>query len=182
MTQTQKKFAEIPLMILSIWVLQALELSLIKLPFFLGVPQITSMIIAYIAYSRGWKTTTALSVIFAAFGTANVAYPTGLYIAAHMWAALFTKIAADSFALEGRNSFVLLVIGFHFILKAITLSLLQLVNAGPTLPLFFTQVFAQLILVVIFAYFLFPLFVKWDEFFNHSLDEDNKLSHSVGIR
>ena len=99
-----------------------------------------------------------------------------------MWAALFTKMAVTALALEGRNSFVLLTIAFHFILKAITLSLLQLINAGPTLPLFFSQIFAQLIFVVLFAYFLFPVFIRWDEFFDHSMDEDSTLSHSVGIR
>lgn len=182
MNQTQKKLLEIPLLLLTIWVFQALELSLIKLPSFLGVPQVTSLIIAYIAYTRGWKTTTVLSLVFSALGTANIVYPTGLYIAAHMWAALFTKVAVGAFALEGRRSFVLLVISFHIILKSITLGLLKFVNAGPTLPLFFVQVFAQLILAIIFAYLLYPLFVKWDEFFNHAMSEDNSLSHTAGLR
>lgn len=182
MTQTQKKLAEIPLLLLSIWVFQALELSLVKLPFFLGVPQVTSMIIAYIAFSRGWKTTTALSLVFAVLGSSNVAIPTGLFIASHMWAALFTKMAVTALALEGRNSFVLLTIAFHFMLKAITLGLLQIINAGPTLPLFFAQVFSQLIFVVVFAYLLFPIFIRWDEFFGHSMDEDSTLSHSAGLR
>jgi hypothetical protein len=181
LTPTQKKILELPLFLLLLWILQSLELSLLQLPFSAGIPQIVTFIIAYIAFTRGWKTTTTLSFVIAFLGASNVAYSAGIFIAAHMWAALITKVVIAALALEGRRSFVSLMLGFHLVCNVLTLGLLHFSGAGPTLPSFFTQYILQVFYVAVMAYLLFPAFILWDDFFEHAYDEDSSLTQSPGF-
>lgn len=181
MTPTQKKTFEIPILLLLLWTLQALELSIMQLPFFVGVPQIVSFIVAYIAFTRDWGMIAILSFAFAALGSANVTYASGIFIAAHMWTALFVKLAASSLTLEGRQSFVMLMVAFHFLYSLMVMILLHFVNAGPTLPSFFAQFFVQVLYVAAGAFLLYPLFQKWDEFFDHAEEDENSLSRGPSL-
>lgn len=166
---------------LLLWAFQALELSIMQLPLFVGVPQIVSFIVAYIAFTRDWGMIAILSFAFAALGSANVTYSSGIFIAAHMWTALFIKLAASSLTLEGRQSFVMLMVAFHFLYSLIVMVLLHLVSAGPTIPSFFAQFLLQVLFVALGAFILYPLLQKWDEFFEHSDEEENSLSRGPSL-
>lgn len=181
LTPTQKKVVELPLFVLILWIVQSMELSLLQLPFSAGIPQLVSFIVAYIAFTRGWKTTTVLSCLIAFLGASNIGYSAGIFIAAHMWAALFTKVIIAALALEGRRSFVSLMLGFHLVFNLLTLGLLHFLGAGPTLPSFFTQYILQIAYVALMAYILFPAFIFWDEYFEHGYDDDTSLTHSPGF-
>jgi hypothetical protein len=173
MTMTQKRWLEIPLLLMIIWTFQALELSLLHLPYYLGTPQLISLLVAYVAFSRGWTTTVVLGFALSFLGSSSVGYATGLYIAAHVWSGLASKTLVSGLTLEGRSAFVLLVVGYNIFLRSLTWMLLKLIGASPTLPLFLAQFFTQTLLMALAAWIVFPLFVKWDDFFAHTQDEES---------
>lgn len=178
MTQTQKRWIEVPLLLLILWVVQALEMTLFRLPYYLGAPQFISILIAYVAFTRGWNTVTVLSFVFSFIASANVGFSTGVFIAAHVWAALITKGVVMAMTLEGRPAFVGLVVGYSLLLRTLTYSLLQYANAGPTLPSFFAQILVQTTVFAGLAWILYSLFSFWDGFFGHLEEEE----HSRGVR
>jgi hypothetical protein len=178
MTQTQKRWIEIPVLLIVLWVVQALEMTLFRLPYFLGAPQFISILIAYIAYTRGWNTVTILSFVFSFMASANVGFSTGVFVAAHMWAALITKGVVMAMTLEGRRAFVGLVVGYSLLLRGLTYALLQYANAGPTLPSFFAQILVQTAIFAVLAWILYWPFSFWDGFFGHLEEEE----HSRGVR
>jgi hypothetical protein len=173
MTMTQKRWFEIPILLLIIWVSQAVELSLFPLPYYLGTPQLFSLMVAYVAFCRGWTSTAVISFLLAFLCSANVGYPTGLFIAAHLWSALSSRAVVSAFTLEGRPAFVIVVTGYSLFLKILTWSLLKSLDASPTLPLFFAQFFSQTALLAAAAWIIYPLFRKWDDYFLHTLDDDS---------
>jgi|GEM_PF-1378496 len=178
MTQTQKSWIELPLMLLLLWILQAFELSLLHLPYYLGTPQVISILVAYIAFTRGWMSTTILTLILSFIASANVGFPTGVFIAAHIWTALITKTIVASLTLEGRPAFVALVVGFSLILRSITWTLLEFSGASLTLPLFLAQIFVQTFVFAALGWILYSVFCYWDHFFDHMQDDD----HNRGVR
>jgi len=173
MTMTQKRWLEVPILLAIIWLSQALELSLLHLPYYLGTPQLVSLLIAYVAFSRGWTSIMIIGFVLSFLGAANNGYPTGLYIAAHLWAALLMRIVVSALTLEGRSAFVLLVASYDIFLKTLTWTLLKFLGASTAVPLFLAQFAAQTTLMAICAWLLFPVFRKWDEYFLHALDEDS---------
>jgi hypothetical protein len=173
MTMTQKRWLETPILLMILWIFQALELSILHLPYYLGTPQLLTLIVGYAAFSRGWAGTAALAALMSFLASANVGYPTGLFVAAHIWAALGTKGAVSALTLEGRPAFVLLVVGYSFLLKVITLSLLKFAGASPTLPLFIAQFFSQTAIMALAAWIAYPLLRKWDDYFLHTTDDDS---------
>lgn len=181
MNMTQKRWLEIPILMAIIWICQALELSIVHLPYYLGSPQLISLIVAYISFSRGWASTVLLTAILAFLGSANIGYATGIFIAAHVWSALCTKTVVSALTLEGRPAFALLVAGYNFFLKCLTWAILRSFDASPTLSLFFAQFISQTVIIAIVAWLLFPFFQKWDDYFMHASDEDN-LRQSTSLR
>ncbi|MEO5668240.1 MAG: hypothetical protein ABIR96_09295 [Bdellovibrionota bacterium] len=177
---TQKRWLELPILLALIWIVQALELSLLHLPYYLGTPQILTLMIAYVAFSRGWTSTVILSFILAFLAAANIGYSTGVFVAAHVWSALATLTVVSALTLEGRSAFVLLVVGYDLFLKIVTWLLLRVVGAIPSIPLLLAQFFAQTAIMAIVAWLIYPLFKKWDDYFLHVQDDDT-LKHSSSI-
>lgn len=177
MTQTQKKWSELPLLLILLWIVQGLEISLLNLPYYLGSPQIISILLAYFAFSRGWTSLTILSFVFAFMASANSGISTGVFVSSHVWTALIIKSISSALTLSGRNSFVGLSIAFSLILRTLTFVLLKSVGAGPTLPLFFLQVLTQTAVFAIISWLIYPLFNFWDHHFDHVQEED----HNRGI-
>ncbi len=172
MTMTQKRWLEIPLLLLLIWVYQGLELSLLHLPYYFGTPQLISLIVAYVAFSRGWTLTVILGFLLSFLGSANIGYATGIFVAAHVWSGLASKTLVSALTLEGKPAFTLLVVGYSFFLRSLTWFLLKAHGASPTIPLFVVQFLVQTLLLAVAAWLLYPIFLKWDEFFMHAQDEE----------
>jgi hypothetical protein len=172
MTKAQKKWSEIPLLILAFWMMQSLEISMTTLPWNLGALTIFPPLLAYIAYTRGWQSTGVLAYLFSFVASSTAGSKGTLFIVSQVWATLFSKVLTSAFNLEGRSSFVVLCAWFIFFQKMVLWSLLNHFSQAPALGLFFLQSFVQVLTMGMTGWLLYPIFVKWDLYFEHLPEED----------
>lgn len=178
MTQSQKKFFEWPLLLLSMLVLQVLEVGFLHLPV-LGSLQITPILIIYITLSRGWGKLAGLSFLFASLASTWVAYPAPVFIGVQVWTALVTKAVVYGLALEGRNPFVFLVAGSNVFYRVLAWVLLR--GASEALPFWdmLLHTFLTSLSSALLAWLLFPVFIWWDEYFEHEAEDARELNPNV---
>ncbi len=174
MNKIQKKWAEIPLLILIFWLCQATEISLGVLPWGLGSISIFAAILAFISYSRSWERTTILAYLISLVASATAGTKGTLFIVSMVWASLFSKLLSSAFNLEGRNSFAVLT-GWFVLFQKITLwILLNHFARSPTVGLFFVHAFSQILINAIIAWIIYPAFIKWDQYFEHVPEEESR--------
>ena len=181
MTPTQKRFAEWPVLIVLIWLAQALEVSLLRLPAPFGSFHLPPIIIIYLALTRSWPSLAMLSFLFAVAGAATVTQPGEIYIASQLWTAFATKAVVTAFRLEGRFAFTALVAGAHIINKILVLILLANRNIDVDLLTSILSVVFGTFPAVLLGWFLFPIFMRWDLYFMHEPAESRELNPD-GIR
>ncbi len=174
MTKAQKKWAEIPFLLMAFWFLQAVEISLSTLPWSLGSLSLFPTLLAYIAYTRGWQNTAILSYLFAFVASASAGTHATLFIVSMVWATLFAKLLTSAFNLEGRNSFIVLCAWFVFFQKLGLWFLLGHFAYVPAAGLFFLQSFVHVIVNGLLGWLLYPIFVKWDAYFEHLSEEEKE--------
>ncbi len=179
MNPTQKRFLEWPLLLFIWFVIGALEMSVLQLPFGMGAPQIVPILIAYFCLTRNWFQLTFLTIIFAILSSGHIGFPTGVYVAGLLWAALITKIFVMGFTLEGRRAFVALVAIFHIFWQELTWLMLKSLNMAPLFRVMFWKLPGIVLIVGVLAWFLFPLFIRWDEYFDHAIDDSRELNPNV---
>ncbi len=92
------------------WILQALEISLLQLPFQLGSVHVIVIVISYLALTRDWPKMVMLCLVFSIMASFTTTVPTGVCVAIMMWMGLLSKIFVQEFALEGRRTFMLLAV------------------------------------------------------------------------
>lgn len=166
MTNTQKRYLEIPLLLFIILMTQAFE-TFLGTSYFHPIP----LLISYLAFTRGWKTLAWLSAAFAYIGALTVAYSAGLYVAVQVWLALGLKLIVDNFALEGRRAFVIMAAVSTVAARILTWSLL--VGQGDAIPVTMLVVtcITEPITTALLAWVLFPAFNNWDAFFGHERED-----------
>lgn len=179
MTQSQRRFAEIPLLLLILWCVQALEISVLRLPLNAGAVHLMPVLITYVALTRSWGMLGLLSFAFAFMGSSTIAYPAGIYIAVQMWTALVTKGFVKAFALEGRTPFTVLAVSSHVVAKIITFLCLLALKMSPPVGHSVLHLVGGAASTALLAWFLFPPFVAWDSYFEHEADEARELNPTL---
>ena len=179
MTQTQKNTFEWPILLTILWIVQSFEISILHLPFGLGSIHVIPVLIVYVALTRRWGQIAVLAFVFAFIGSPTIGYPATIYIGVQIWTALVTRGIVSGLALEGRRPFTVLVAGSHLFSKFLTWFVLKTV--AKALPWTDTLFHGSLTCITAAAlgWFLFPLFVGWDEFFEHEADEARELNPNV---
>jgi hypothetical protein len=167
-SQSQKKALEWPLLILLVFMTQALESAWLPI-------EVIPILVSYLAATRRWGTLAGLSAVLGILGSPSVGFPGLIYISAIIWAALFQKAILQTFRLEGQQTFVGLA-GLGMLLYKI-LVYTFLVFAGRARPFesFALHAVTVSVLASGLAWALFPLFAKWDELFEHDPDESTEL-------
>lgn len=180
MTQTQKKYLVWPILLFLFWLAQALEISLVHIPVLrFAHIHLTPILCIYIALTRSWGKIALLSAVFGILAIPAVGYPASIYVAVLMWTSLGTKGVVSALALEGRRPFSMMVFASHAFLRILTWFLLR--NIGQALPLGITLHWTLLsaLTAAVLGWFLFPIFVAWDDFFEHEADEARDLNPNV---
>lgn len=179
MNQTQKYLFELPILALFFWIWQALELSVLRLPFGAGGIQIIPSIVTYIALTRSWERTTLFAFLLVFVGSFNIGIPATTYIAAGVWTALFAKLFSSEFAVEGSQKFMLLAGGAHLCNKFLIFALLRYQHNALPFWIFIKDVTISSLSTMALSYFVFPYLVRWDEYFEHAIDESRDLNPDV---
>lgn len=175
LTQTQKKFIEWPLIILLVFCVQSLEISVLRLPLWIGPVHPIPVLLAYLAVTRNWDALVMLAAIFAFMGSSTIGYPWPVYLATQLWIALILKLIILTFALEGRRSFTGLTAVGNILSKILVFVILGSVSKTLPWPLFLRDTFLSTIMSAILAWFLFPMFAAWDAYFEHEPEEAREL-------
>ncbi len=167
MTHSQKQWSEWPLILCLVWFFQALEISVLRLPFQNGALQITPVVIVYLAMTRNWEKLSLLTLVFSFLGTFTVGYSWIIYMAAQFWMAMTVKLFITGFTVDSRLSFAALVFcatGFGKLLSGFLLN-----SSGIQLSFFHTLKDSILYSAAsgLLGFFCFTLFFVWDEYFNH---------------
>lgn len=175
MTPTQKKFSEFPIMILLVWIVQALEVSILRVPGVFAPVHFIPVLTCYITVTRNWFVMAALALLFAFLGSSTVGYPWPVYVSALLWTALTLKIVILTFTLEGRRAFTLMTGAGGILFKILVHVILG--STARTLPFFsaLRDWLASGLVMAAMAWFLFPVFAAWDAFFEHQSDEAREL-------
>ncbi len=179
MTQTQKTFFEWPILIFILLIAQTIEISALHLPLGLGSIHVIPVLITYIALTRSWGSTALFSFIFAAIGSPTIGYPASIYIGVQIWTALATRAVVSGLALEGRRPFTILVVSSHIFSKLLTCFILGVVSRALPWADTIVHIFTTAFTTAALAWFMFPLFVGWDEFFEHEAAEARELNPNV---
>jgi len=179
LSASQRRVTEWPLFLTLLSCAQIAELSFLQMPFNLGSVHLIPVLCAYIALTRKWRHIAWLSLLLAIVGASSVGYSGLVYFAVLLWTALLTKIVVGALALEGRTSFTLLVMGAHIFAKLLVWILLKHGGSALPFPRALLGIFATLFPAGLAAYLLFPLFVKWDEYFEHEADDARELNPNV---
>ena len=167
MNQSQKRWAEFPILLLLIWVFQGLELSVLRIPFQHGAVQMAPVIVVYVALTRNWEKLAWLSLFFGFLGSFTVGYSWIVYVAAQFWMGLAAKVFISGFTIDSKISFAFLVSGCvvfskllaGFLLKVSGIDLLFLYVARDS-------IFSALASGVL-AYLVYSFFLAWDDYFDH---------------
>jgi hypothetical protein len=167
MTQTQKQWAEWPLLILSLWIFQALELSVLRLPFQNGAVQLTPIIVVYLALTRNWEKLAYLSFIFSFIGSFTVGYSWIIFVSAQFWMGLVAKVFIMGLTIDSRMSFSILTASAIVFCKLLTGFLLESSGVGLSFWAVVRDSIVSAIASGIVAFFAFPVFMAWDDYFNH---------------
>lgn len=176
MTSTQKRWVEIPLLIFAIWFVQALQISILRLPFVDGAISIIPILIIYLSLTRTWGKAILLTLVFSYLDGFTAGINMLLFASTQLWTSMITKLLASGFTVDSRNSFATLVaLGFGFT-KTLTFFVLSSWGQAPPLQSFIATVFFGIFLTAGLAYLLLPLFVAWDDYFEHSHIEAAELS------
>lgn len=175
MTTIKRKWLEWPLLLLCVWIIQAIDLSLLRLPYELGGLPWIPLAVAYIGYTRDWPQATMLSFLLAFLDAPTASFPTAIYIASLVWTGLFAKLLVASFTLEGRLSFTLLSCWIMLFYKAMTWLLLKSNGIAPSLALSLAELIPAVIIGAGLGWLLYPVFVHWDLLFDRSFDEETSL-------
>ena len=179
MTPTQKRFVEIPLLLGLLWLIQALEISFLQMPFQAGAVHVVPVVIVYFALTRSWTRLVILSILFALAGSFTVGHAATIYVAVQFWTALFSKVIVSEFALEGRKPFAFLVVGSNAFSKTLTWILLGMQAHAMPAQFFLKSLFLSMGTTAIVAWFIFPLCVSWDEYFDHPVHESRELNPDI---
>jgi hypothetical protein len=172
-TKIQKKWVEIPLLVFLIWIFQAVEISLTVLPWNLGSLSIFFSLLAFVSFSRSWEKTTVLAYLVAIMASSTAGTKGTLFIVSLVWATLFSKVLSSAFNLEGRNSFAILTGWFVLFQKIALWILLSHFEQSPTIGIFFVQVISQIFVNAAIAWVIYPVYIKWDQYFEHVAEEEN---------
>ncbi len=178
MTQTQKKILEWPLLLALLYFIQVLEVGVLHLPL-LGSLQVCPILIIYFTLSRGWGQLAFLSFLFSTLASTWVSYPALLFVCVQVWTALITKAVVYGLALEGRNPFVFLVAGSNAFYRLLTWYLLK--SDGDAIPFWDTllHTLGTSLSSALLAWCFYPLFVGWDEYFEHEAEDARELNPNV---
>jgi len=179
MTKTQKKFAEWPILLFMIMLTQTAELALHNLPLFSGYVHLIPIMIAYIALTRSWYTLMLLTVIFAYIGSATIGYSMGIYLAVQMWTAMVLKSFVYAFALEGRRPFTGMVVASSLFAKILTWFFLKSFHLSQPLSHMVLSLPLTLLMAGLLAWLLFPVFVAWDNYFEHEAEDARDLDPNI---
>jgi hypothetical protein len=175
MRTIKRKWLEWPLLLLCVWIIQAVDLSLLHLPYELGGLPWIPLVIGYIGFTRDWAQATLLCFLFAFLDAPTSSYPMAIYIASLVWTGLFAKLLVASFTLEGRRSFTLLAIWIMLFYRILTWLLLKSSNIAPSLALSLAELLPSVVIGAGLAWLLYPVFVHWDLLFERSFDEETSL-------
>jgi hypothetical protein len=179
MRPIKRKWLEWPLLLFCIWAAQATDLSLIRLPYELGGLPWIPVVVGYIGFTRDWPQVMLLSFLISFLDAPTASYPTGIYVASLVWTGLFAKLLVASFTFEGRLSFTLLGCWFMLFYKSLTWALLKSVQIAPSLALSLAELIPSVLVGAGLAWLLYPAFVKWDQLFDRSFDEEVALRTSM---
>jgi hypothetical protein len=175
MSPTQKRIFEWPILLLVLWMLQALEISLLQLPFSLGSVHVFVIVISYLALTRDWLKMMLLSVGFSIMASFTTTVPAGVHIATLLWMGLLSKIFVQEFALEGRRTFMLLAVSNFAFYKLSTWIILKLWFQTFSLADTVSSILLSAPVVMVGAHLAFPWLLKWDHYFDHPVHESRDL-------
>ena len=175
LSQTQKKVIEWPLIVALVFFIQALEISVLRLPLWIGPIHPMPILIVYLSVTRNWGPLVILTSVFAFMGSATVGYPWPVYLAVHLWTALVLKLVILTFALEGRRAFIGLAALGNVLSKILVYVIQGSLFKTLPLPLFLRDLVATTLVATVLAWILFPAFAAWDAYFEHELEEAREL-------
>ncbi len=167
MNQTQKRAAEFPILLVLIWVFQAFELSILRLPFQHGGLQLSPVLVVYVALTRNWERMAVLTLFFSFLGSFTIGYSWIIFIAAQFWMSLIAKLFISGFTIDTRTAFGFLVFGCVVFFKL--LSGFMLKSYGFDLS-FFNVAKDSLVSGVasgLLGFGLYSFLMAWDDYFDH---------------
>jgi hypothetical protein len=176
LSATQKRWSEWPLILITMIVAQSASLGFLNIPGLEFAPTLLSALLPYLSLTRSWGRLFALGCLFASCAAATAAYPWTTYLSASLWALLAMKLVVMSFAVEGRNQFVLLTVGYQLIESSVLYVLLYRQGLNPEFSYWILRLPLVAIVGGSVAYLCFPWFVRWDEYFEHAIDESRDLN------
>jgi len=177
---SQKNLLEFVLLLLLITVFTALENSfLAMLPFHLGRFQFLHIVIFYLALTRSWGHLCILSMFLAYAANTNSALSTGVHISTLMWTAYVIKITSYTLSFESRYSFVSLSLFAHLSLSIFIWSLNGLLYRSIPLKDMLATLPGSSLGICITAYLIYPLLVKWDQYFEHEPEDARDFNPSI---
>ncbi len=176
MTSTQKRWVEVPFFVLLVWLFQSLQISILILPFNAGAIQALPVLILYCAVTRSWARAVTLAALFAYMDSFTMEVNTLLFIVVQIWTALLLKIVARSFTVDSRFSFAALAVIGGFFSKTLIWITLSAWSKGAPLSQYVITSGVSAIMTGVMAFFLLPIFLAWDDYFEHVPIESAELS------
>lgn len=176
MTQLQRRLLELPLVLMFVWFFHSFEISIFELPYGTGSVQLIPVLITYFSLTRSWGQLTILAFGFGLIGAFTTGVPLGIYLAACVWTGLLTRALVSEFALEGRRSFMFMVFSSHLFNKSLIWFLLRIYNLQPPLMASVSRGLLSAICIGILGYLIFPILLRWDEFFEHAPYESRDIN------
>lgn len=176
----QKNVVEWILLILCFIFFSSLESSILSiLPLNIGNFHIAYIIVFYVALTRSWYHLSLLSFLFAYLSTVNSGVPGGVQIAALMWIAYFIKIFSYTLSFENRYSFVYLNFVATIFVKSLIWILMNIYHKAIPFLDFLAEIPGSLIGISLTAYLMYPIFVKWDQYFEHEAEDARDFNPSI---
>ena len=169
MNLDRKLFFEWMLLIIVIWILQAVQMSL-DLPL-LGTFRISLILIIYISVSRDWMELIPLGFFFAMLGTKTSGIDDHFLMSALIFVSFVVRLIANTLNLGTRPRFCMAI--FSSTLLSSILVYLWRSTIGETIGLgqFSSNVLGMAIFNSIVAWFLLPVFRFWDYYFEHEIED-----------
>ena len=181
MSLTQKRLIQIPLLFLIIFfVILPLEWSVFsQLPFYLGPLNVLSILITYLALTRSLTQTVFWGMIIGFISSLTYPFGYGAIIAAYAWSALAAKLISYTFPFDSRIPFVALVLMQSTFCKALWRILTLKTYHGIGILDFILKSLPSYLSIGVMAYFLLPILVVWDEFFENNAASGSELSPGI---